>query len=128
MMTNRPLIAIVDDNALVRQSIKRLVGSEGIDAEIFASGNEFIEVLDERPGFRPECVILDMRMPGLNGLQVQARRLGIPVIFVTADIEIRKRAFASGAAAFFEKPFDVAVFVETLRSVLGIQGCSERCS
>ena len=69
-----------------------------------------------------------MRMPGLNGLQVQARRLGIPVIFVTDDIEIRKRAFASGVAAFFEKPFDVTVFMETLRSVLGIQGCSERCS
>ena len=60
MMTNRPRIAIVDDNALVCQSIKKLVGSEGIDAEIFASGNELIEVLDERPGFRPGCVILDM--------------------------------------------------------------------
>jgi FixJ family two-component response regulator len=132
MMANRPLIAIVDDDAPVRQAIKRLVDGEGIDAETFASGNEFIDMLDEMPAFRPRCVILDMRMPGLNGLQVQAqlalRRLGIPVIFVTADTEIRKRAFASGAAAFFPKPFDCAVFIETLRGVLGIKGCREPCS
>ena len=132
MMPNRPLIAIVDDDALVRQSIKMLVRAEGIDAETFASGNEFIDVLDEMPAFRPRCVILDMRMPGLNGLQVQAqlalRRLGIPVIFVTADREIRKQAFASGAVAFFPKPFDCDVFLATLRGVLGIKGCSEPCS
>jgi FixJ family two-component response regulator len=132
MMSNRPLIAIVDDDALVRQSIKRLVRSEGIDAETFASGCEFIDVLDEIPAFRPRCVILDMQMPGLNGLQVQEklplRRRGIPVIFITADPEIRKQALALGAVAFFQKPFDCDLFIETLRAVLEIKGCSNPCS
>jgi FixJ family two-component response regulator len=132
MMSNRPLIAIVDDDARVRQSIKMLVHSEGIDAETFASGSEFIDVLDEMPAFSPRCVILDMQMPGLNGLQVQQqlplRRPGIPVIFVTSDAAIRKRAFALGAVAFFEKPFDCDLFLETLRGVLEIKSCIDPCS
>jgi FixJ family two-component response regulator len=78
------------------------------------------------PSFEPDCVILDVQMPGLNGLQVQERltriRRDIPVIFITGadDVWIREQALTSGAVAFFYKPFKTDLFIKTLRAVLKI--------
>jgi FixJ family two-component response regulator len=132
---NRPVIAIVDDNALVCRAMQRLLCSLEVDAETFASGQEFIDLVEATPSFNPDCVVLDVQMPGLNGLQVQERlnrkRRDIPVIFITASYEdwIREQALASGAAAFFYKPFNTDSFIETLHAVLKNrrrQGSDER--
>jgi FixJ family two-component response regulator len=79
-------------------------------------------VLSSIPSYRPDCVILDVQMPGLNGLEVQ-RRLsgsGAPVIFITAhdDIGVREQAFAGGAVAFILKPFNDDLFIRTVRAAL----------
>src|SRR5688572_6383813 len=107
---NRRLVAIVDDEVFVRRAIGRLVSSWGIDTATFTSGREFIDLVEETPAFNPDCVILDIEMPIVNGLLVQkqlrSRRPNIPVIVVTAtdDPRIREEALALGAAAVFRKP------------------------
>jgi FixJ family two-component response regulator len=123
---NRPVVAIVDDNAFVCRAMKRLVHLLGMDADTFVSGQEFIDLLEAMPSFAPDCVILDVQMPGLNGLQVQERltrtRPNIPVIFVTAadEARIREQALASGAVAFLRKPFNNDLFMKTLHAVVKI--------
>jgi FixJ family two-component response regulator len=120
----KPLIAIVDDDESVCRAIKRLVRSLAMDADTFASGLEFIELIETKPSFQPDCVVLDVQMPGLNGLEVQRRMANIqrhlPVIFITAhdDAGVRERALAAGAIAFLRKPFNDNVFIETLRAAL----------
>lgn len=124
MTTSKPLIAIVDDDVPVCRALKRLVRSLGMNAEAFVSGQEFIEVLEAMPSSDPDCVVLDMQMPGMNGLAVQERlaRSGhpIPVIFITAhdDVGVRERALASGAVAYLRKPFNDELFIKTLRAAL----------
>lgn len=128
---NRPLIAIVDDDVFVRRAMERWVGLEGMDAGTFASGKEFIKLLGVMPSFEPDCVILDVQMPGLNGLQVQERltrfRPHIPVIFITGADEdrIRDQALASGAVAFLCKPLEIDFFIKTLRTALKIELAEE---
>lgn len=123
----RPVIAIVDDDVFVCRAMKRLVSLMGMDADTFVSGQEFIDLLETMPSFDPDCVILDVHMPGLNGLQVQERltriRRDIPVIFATAadEVWVRERALASGAVAFLHKPFNNDLFLKTLRAVLKIE-------
>ena len=127
MSSKRPLIAIVDDDGSVRRALKRLVRSLGMNSETFASGQEFLDCLDAMPSFHADCAILDVQMPGMNGLEVQARltpRLSpIPVIFITAhdEVGVRERALASGAVAFLRKPFDDELLIKTLRAALSSQ-------
>jgi FixJ family two-component response regulator len=119
---NKPRIAIVDDDVSVCRAMKRLVRSIGMDADTFVSGQEFIDRLDGMPSF--DCVILDVHMPGLNGLEVQESLTGsrqdIPVIFMTAvdEASVRERALASGAVAFLNKPITDELIAETLRAAL----------
>ena len=121
---NRPLIAIVDDDESVCRAIKRLVRSLGMNAETFASGQDFIDVVEATPSFYADCVVLDVQMPGLNGLEVQERmvRCGsrLPIIFITAHDEngVRERALAMGAIAFLRKPFQDQLLIDTLRIAL----------
>jgi FixJ family two-component response regulator len=108
----KPFVVIVDDDESVCRAIKRLLRSVGIAAETLLS----------IPSYHPDCVILDVQMPGINGLEVQ-RRLsgsGAPVIFITAhdDISVREQAFASGAVAYIRKPFSDDLFVRTVRAAL----------
>jgi FixJ family two-component response regulator len=129
--TKRPLIAIVDDNISICRGTKRLLCFLGFDAVTFVSGQEFIDTLEGMPSFDPDCVILDVQMPGLNGFEVQEllTRTGrnIPVIFLTAFDEtwIREQALASGAAAFLCKPCRSDVLIETLRAVLELASAKE---
>jgi len=120
MSKTKPTIAIVDDDASVCRAISRLLRSWGMNADTFTSGREFIEHLGMMPSFRPDCVVLDVQMPGMNGLEVQDLLvLGdnpLPVIFITAhdEIEVRERALQTGAVAFLSKPFNNEVLIKTL--------------
>jgi FixJ family two-component response regulator len=119
-----PLIAIVDDDEFVCRAIKRLLFQHGMDSSIFSSGRTFVDLLDTNPTFVPDCVILDVRMPDLNGLEVQkllaSKRSGIPVIFITAEENPHQiaQALLAGAEAVFPKPFDGDLVISTLREVL----------
>ena len=121
---HKPVIAIVDDNASICEGTQRFLCFLGFNAVTFTSGQEFIATLDDIPSFEPDCVILDIQMPGLNGFQVQERLTGsrrnIPVIFLTGSDEawIRERALAVGAFAFLSKPCSSNVLLATLRTVL----------
>jgi FixJ family two-component response regulator len=125
---SKPLIAIVDDDESVCRAIRRLVRSLAMDAETFSSGQHFLELLDAMPSFRPDCVILDVQMPGMNGLDVQDQLvLGgnpMPVIFITAhdDVGVREKALSHGAVAFLRKPFSDELLIKTLRE--GLKRCS----
>ncbi|MBP0595832.1 response regulator [Paraburkholderia sp. LEh10] len=117
-------VAVVDDDTSVCRAIQRLLRSAGIAADIFPSGDEFLYALSATPDYDPGCVILDIQMPGTDGVEVQ-RRLGskLPAIFITAydDDEIRARVMAAGAQAYFSKPFDDSVFIQSVCAALGSQ-------
>jgi FixJ family two-component response regulator len=120
----KPLVALVDDDESVRRAIKRLLSSAGLAADTFKTGDEFLEMFDSIPSYRPACIVLDVQMPGLNGLEVQQRLAGsgIPVIFITAhdELSVRQQALAAGAAAYLRKPFNDAVLIKAVRTVLNL--------
>jgi FixJ family two-component response regulator len=101
------LIAIVDDEEPVRKALMRLMRSVGLSVDTFASGPEFLQSLDTR---LPDCVVLDLHMPHMNGFTVQAhlaqKCAALPVIIFTGhDLpNARERAMAGGASAFLRKP------------------------
>ncbi|MGU7768592.1 response regulator transcription factor [Burkholderia sp. MR1-5-21] len=120
----KPFVAVVDDDESVGRAIKRLLRSVGIGADTFTNGDDFLDTLASMPSYRPACVILDIQMPGLNGLEVQ-RRLdgtGVPVIVITAydDVAVREQALAAGAIAYVRKPFNDALLIKTVCTALGI--------
>ncbi len=119
--TDGPLIAIVDDDELFRRSIERLVRSAGFTVEAFGSAEDFLERGDLD---RTACAILDMKLPGMNGLDLQQRLITtatpIPIVFVSAHDEamIQESALRAGAVAFLRKPFDNSTLLDALsRSV-----------
>ena len=103
-----PLISIVDDDESVRVALKSLIGSVGFRAEVFGSGEEF---LNSPYVSKTDCLIADVRMPGMGGLELQERlnaaHLSIPVVFISAhdDGEARARGLRAGAVDFLKKPF-----------------------
>ena len=107
----RHIVAAVDDDFRVRESIESLVASAGHTPLVFASAEEFLQSAAPESAI---CLITDVRMPGIDGLELQRRvRLQyprLPVILITAhyDDEIRQRALSQGAAGFLHKPFDAA--------------------
>ena len=124
MSKPKPLIAIVDDDESVCRAMKRLVRSLGMEADAFTSGREFIDRIETMPSFQPDCVVLDVQMPGMSGLEVQERLANsgnrLPVIFITAhdDAGVRDRALAAGAIDFLRKPFNDELFMKTLHVAL----------
>jgi len=111
------MVAIVDDDARMRRSIGNLLESAGHTAATFSSADEFVQA---GPPAEAQCLVLDVRMPGMDGLELQhllkAIRPALRVIFVTAHYNetVRRRAMEQGAADFLRKPFDGT---ELLRSV-----------
>jgi len=105
-MQSPPLIAVVDDDGMVRTSLTRLLRSMGLQVQAFESGEAFLAA--SNPDI--DCVISDMQMPGMNGLALQRRivaeRPDLPVIFMTAfpDELTRSHAMAAGAGCYLEKP------------------------
>jgi FixJ family two-component response regulator len=116
------LISIVDDNSFARDGIRNLLLSLGYDALTFASAEVFLA-----SGFvdRTSCLITDVRMPGMNGLDLQKRLKEDgkcpPIIFLTAHIceKERSQAFEAGAVAYFGKPFSEASLIDRINKTLG---------
>jgi FixJ family two-component response regulator len=102
------IVYVVDDDPPVRRAIKRLVGSEGLQVELFGSAQEFLQ--STRPDV-PACLVLDIRLPGINGLDFQRQlaeaNIHIPIVFITGhgDIPMTVRAMKAGAVEFLTKPF-----------------------
>lgn len=118
-----PVVFIVDDDESVRRALARLIRSAGFEARVFASAEEF---LDEGCQNIPGCLILDVRMPGTNGLELQERLIAsgseMPVVFITAheDTEARERAMKTGAVAYIQKPFNDEVLLDAVNKGLGL--------
>ena len=115
------LIAIVDDDDLVRNAVQGLLKSVGLPARAFASAEEFLLSGQQR---QTACLIADIRMPGMSGLELQAKlnaeRCRIATIFITAhgDVKMRMQALRAGAVEFLAKPFDDEVLLENVRVAL----------
>ncbi|MDB5788025.1 response regulator [Caballeronia mineralivorans] len=120
----KPFVAVVDDDESVSRAIKRLLRSTGLASDTFKTGDDFLDMFESIPSYRPACIVLDIQMPGLNGLEVQQRLAGsgIPVIFITAHDEagLRKQALAAGAAAYLRKPFNDEVLIKAVRTAISL--------
>ena len=116
------MIAIVDDNESIRDSLSDLIESGGFEARRFGSAKAFLE--SDLLG-RAACLIVDIRMPKMSGLELQAKLKqegrDVPIIFITAyedDAEIRAQALKEGAVELLAKPFDHQLLLEILRCTL----------
>jgi FixJ family two-component response regulator len=122
-----PMISIIDDDVSMRNATRRLVKSLGLNADTFASAEEFLE--SDRVN-DTACVITDMQMPGLSGAELQrlliAQGVNTPIIFITAFPEesLRRRALDAGAVGFLSKPFDEGRLINCLKTALGSQAGS----
>ena len=122
---NSRLVAIVDDDQSVQRSLQDLIESDGLSALCFGSAEHF---LDSEARSKAACLIADIRMPGMSGLELQAKlkaeRCRIPIIFITAhgDDEMRIVALRDGAAEFLTKPFNDAVLLEIVHAALNRWG------
>jgi len=117
----RPLVAVVDDEESIRKSLRRLFLAAQLDAVVYASGQEFLDSLRVR---QPDCLVLDLQMPGLTGLEVQRTLTGagvrFPTIIITAhdEPETRARCLAAGAAAYLCKPLHDEMLLEAIADVI----------
>jgi FixJ family two-component response regulator len=115
------MVFVVDDDAPMRESLKNLIRSVGLRAELFASAQEFLR--SERPNV-PSCLVLDVRLPGLSGLDLQRRTsdagMEIPIIFITGhgDIPMSVRAMKAGAVEFLTKPFRDQDLLDAIQQAL----------
>jgi RNA polymerase sigma factor (sigma-70 family) len=121
MTDQEPTVFVVDDDPGVGDSIRILLRSVGLPSEAFRSGNEFLEAYDpERPG----CLVLDVRMPGMSGIDLQARlqemESTLPIIFVTAhgDVPMAVHAVKAGAVDFIQKPFRDQELLDKIQEAL----------
>lgn len=120
-MTPPPTVYVVDDEQAVRASLAWLIESVGYQVRAFASSEEFMQ------GYTPDgpgCLVLDVRMPGMSGLELQERltqqQIDVPIIFVTGhgDVPMAVRAMKSGAVDFIEKPFNDQVLLDRIHQAL----------
>jgi FixJ family two-component response regulator len=122
---NSRLVAIVDDDESVQSALQDLIESDNLSALCFSSAEQF---LDSQAQSKVACLIADIRMPGMSGLELQtklkAERCRIPIIFITAhgDAEMRIHAMREGAVEFLNKPFDDAVLLEIVHTALKRSG------
>ena len=110
MVEGKAIVFVVDDDPSIRQSVRLLLSSAGYCVEAFASAKEFLESEHDAPG--PACLVLDVKMPSLSGLDLQkelkSRNYEIPIIFISGhgDIPMSVQAMKNGAVDFLPKPFD----------------------
>ena len=119
MNPEEPIVFAVDDDASMREALSRLFRSIGMRAQIFASAEDFL--IFKRPD-APACLVLEVRLPGLSGLELQ-RELGdlaIPIIFITGhgDIPMSVEAMKAGAVEFLTKPFRDQVSLDAIRQAI----------
>jgi FixJ family two-component response regulator len=115
-----PIVFVIDDDVSVRESLELLIKSAGWQPETFASAQEFLS----RPRVtRPCCLVLDVTLPGLNGLELQqqlADRIDMPIIFITGhgDVPMSVKAMKAGAVEFLTKPFKDDVLLDAIRGAI----------
>ncbi|MFQ5741780.1 MAG: response regulator transcription factor [Acidobacteriota bacterium] len=124
LLNQEPVVFVVDDDASVRRALRRLIRSAGLAVEVFATAAEFLE----HPGrFRPGCLVLDIRMPGMGGIELQRCLVGttqeLPIVFITGyeTQEVRDLAHQAGAVDFLSKPFDDQSLLGAIHRALGQQ-------
>ena len=123
------MISIIDDDDSVRESLRRLMRSVGFAVNVFASAEEF---LDSDRLRNTGCLILDVRLPGMNGLELQRHLASshseIPIIFITSyeDDEVRARALNAGAVDYFLKPFNDEDLLDAIDAALKSNGFGEK--
>lgn len=122
-MTMRPLVHVVDDDAAVRDSMRALLSSINLDVTCYATAQEFLDAPDT---IQPGCILLDLRMPNMSGLELQRvfreRGQPKPIIFLTGhgDVEVTVRAMHQGAAEFLTKPVNEEVLLEKIHNAIEI--------
>ena len=129
-MSENKLICIVDDDASVRDSLSLVLGLKGYDCRTYESAESFLSSLPNRPA----CIILDLKMTGMNGLELQNRLLSLKVpvqiIFLTAfaDVQVMREAFLGNAVDFLEKPFVLEQLLESINRSWEVQKSEwEKC-
>jgi len=116
------MVAIIEDDESYRLAVRRLLKSAGFSVQSFASAEDFLDSGEQR---ETGCLIADIRMPGMSGLDLQSKlnsdQCPIPTIFITAhgDEKMRLQAMRGGAVKFLAKPFDGEVLIEAVRVALG---------
>ena len=123
--TRRQIVAVVDDDLSVGRAVGRLLKTAGFDATAFRSAQEF---LGDSCRADVACLIVDLKMPGMDGLELQARMntsgSSVPTVFITAheDPASEAQALAGGALAFLHKPFDDTTLLEAVQRALKVSG------
>ncbi|WP_028754874.1 response regulator transcription factor [Rhizobium leucaenae] len=118
---NKPVVFIIDDDVSVRESLEQLIRSAGWAPVIFDSARQFLECASTRG---PSCLILDVNMPGVSGLELQrtivAEGISVPIIFITGfgDVPMTVRAMKAGAVEFLTKPIDTEALLKAVRAAL----------
>jgi FixJ family two-component response regulator len=121
MQRTKNMVAIVDDDDLMRIAVEGLLKSAGLASQAFASAEEFLKSGQQH---QVGCLVADIRMPGMTGLELQAKlnaeRCRIPTIFITAhgDEKMRMQALRAGAVEFLAKPFNDEALLESVRAAL----------
>ena len=119
MNPEEPIVFAVDDDASMREALSRLFRSIGMRAQIFSSAEEFLKF--KRPD-APACLVLDVRLPGLSGLELQRELAGVtmPIIFITGhgDIPMSVQAMKAGAVEFLTKPFRDQVLLDAIQQAI----------
>ena len=118
---NEKMVAVIDDDESYRRAVQRLVKTAGYSVQSFGSAEDF---LNSGRQYETGCLIADIRMPGMSGLDLQAKlnadHCPIPTIFITAhgEEDLRLRAMRGGAVKFMVKPFDCAILLESVRAAM----------
>ncbi len=120
-MSVEPIVFLVDDDPAVRDALGLFLETSGLSVKCYASAQAF---LDDNQASRPGCLVLDIRMPGMSGLELQdtlrTKQLEIPIIFLSGhgDVPQSARAFKGGAVDFIEKPFDETQLLDRIRNAI----------
>lgn len=121
LKSKQPIVFVVDDDISVRESLETLIKFEGWQPETFASAKEFLQ---RPPTATPSCLVLDVSLPDLNGLELQkvigSERVDMPIIFITGhgDVPMTVQAMKAGAVEFLTKPFDDEVLLSAIRHAI----------
>lgn len=122
MVRNRPRVAIVDDDESVRRALQRLLRVSDLDADTFASAEDFLASLQQTA--LPDCLVIDLHMPGTSGLDLQRRLLQaglrLPIVVITGhDVPgMRARCLAAGATAYLRKPLEAKTMLAAIHAAL----------
>lgn len=120
-MNEREVVCVIDDEKIVRQSLCMLIESLGVELKSYASGSEF---LDDPEGLECACLVTDVRMPGLGGLELQSRlrkqNIRIPIIFISGhgDVPMAVQAMRNGALDFLLKPFNHQMLLDRVQQAI----------